>query len=51
MKYRSVLASAGVIGFEMTRIQRDDLERNIISIDGKISELEGLMINKMEKIA
>lgn len=47
MKYRSVLASAGLSGFELNRNQRDELERNLVSIDEKTSELEGIMISKM----
>lgn len=51
MKYRSVLASAGLSGFELNRNQREELERNLLSIDGRTSELEGMMITKMEKLA
>ena len=51
MKYRSVLASAGLSGFELNRNQREELERNLVSIDGRTSELEGMMITKMEKLA
>ncbi len=50
MKYRSALASAGLSGFELNKIQREEFERNLVSLDGRIGELEGLMIAKMEKM-
>ena len=39
MKYRSALASAGLSGFELNKVQRDEFERNLVSLDGRINEL------------
>lgn len=36
MKYRSALASAGLSGFELNKIQREEFERNLVSLDGRI---------------
>jgi hypothetical protein len=50
MKYRSVLSSSGLKGFELSRGQKEELEQNLISIDIKIGRLESQMLGKMEKL-
>ena len=47
MKYRSILVSAGFSGFEISRNQKDDVEKNLVSLDEKVVDLEQKMILKM----